>query len=188
VRNERRLDELDRAIIAELRVDGRISNIELGRRIGLTPAPCLRRVRRLEELGVIRSYRADIDPEAEGRGMEVMVFAEISQMTQAAIEEFESAVVQFDEILEARRMFGTPDYLLTVTVADHHAYEAFVTTKLSTVPPHHPGCLPPDHEEPQNMTEWAQQCAPPAVGAPSRIRTCDTRFRNAAGSHCQDHH
>jgi DNA-binding Lrp family transcriptional regulator len=66
--------------------------------------------------------------------MEVMVFAEISQMTQAAIEEFESAVVQFDEILEARRMFGTPDYLLRVTVPDHHAYEAFVTTKLSTVP------------------------------------------------------
>jgi DNA-binding Lrp family transcriptional regulator len=134
VRNEQRIDELDRAIIAELRVYARISNIELGRRVGLTPAPCLRRVRRLEELGVIRGYRADIDPEAEGRGMEVMVFAEISQMTQAAIEEFESAVVQFDEILEARRMFGTPDYLLRVTVRDHHAYEAFVTTKLSTVP------------------------------------------------------
>jgi DNA-binding Lrp family transcriptional regulator len=134
VRNDQRIDELDRAIIAELRLDARISNIELGRRIGLTPAPCLRRVRRLEVLGVIRGYRADIDPEAEGRGMEVMVFAEISQMTQAAIEEFESAVVEFDEILEARRMFGTPDYLLRVTVRDHHAYEAFVTTKLSTVP------------------------------------------------------
>ena len=56
------------------------------------------------------------------------------KMTQNAIEQFESVVVQFDEILEARRMFGTPDYLLRVTVSDHHAYEAFVTTKLSTVP------------------------------------------------------
>jgi DNA-binding Lrp family transcriptional regulator len=134
VRNEYWIDDIDRAIIAELRVDGRISNIELGRRVGLTPAPCLRRVRRLEGLGVIRGYRADVDPEAEGRGMEVIVFVDISQMTQKAIEEFESGVVQFDEILEARRMFGTPDYLLRVTVSDHHAYEAFVTTKLSTVP------------------------------------------------------
>jgi DNA-binding Lrp family transcriptional regulator len=134
MRNEQRIDDLDRAIIAELRVGGRISNIELGRRVGLTPAPCLRRVRRLEELGVIRGYRADIDPEAEGRGMEIIAFVDISQMTQAAIEEFESGVVQFDEILEARRMFGSPDYLLRVTVPDHHAYEAFITTKLSTVP------------------------------------------------------
>jgi DNA-binding Lrp family transcriptional regulator len=134
MRNDQRIDDLDRAIIDELRRDARLSNIELGRRVGLTPAPCLRRVRRLEQLGVIRGYRADIDPDAEGRGMEVIVGVEISQMTQASIEAFESAVVEFDEVVEARRMFGTPDYLLTVAVADHRAYEAFVTNKLSTLP------------------------------------------------------
>jgi DNA-binding Lrp family transcriptional regulator len=66
--------------------------------------------------------------------MEVIVAVEITQMTQATVTAFETAVIQFDEVIEARRMFGSPDYLLTVTVADHRAYEAFVTTKLSTLP------------------------------------------------------
>jgi DNA-binding Lrp family transcriptional regulator len=95
--------------------------------------------------------------------MEVMVFAEISQMTQAAIEEFESAVVQFDEILEARRMFGTPDYLLRVTVPQSPRVRSVRDDKAEHCAPYHPGGLPPNHEGSQ---AWL-------IGASSRIRTCD---------------
>ena len=66
------LDAIDREILFQLRRDGRLTNVELAKRVGLTPPPCLRRVKRLEDLGVIRGYRAMIDPEAEGRGMEVL--------------------------------------------------------------------------------------------------------------------
>lgn len=142
----------------------RVSNIEMGRRVGLTPAPCLRRVRRLEELGVVRGYRADIDPEAEGRGMEVIAFVEISQMSRAAIDAFESAVVQLDEIIQARRMFGTPDYLLTVTVPDHHAYEGFVTNKLSTVP--HMARVA-SHQTMKNLKTLTERRSPAPLATPT---------------------
>jgi DNA-binding Lrp family transcriptional regulator len=129
-----RLDAIDRAILFQLRRDGRMSNVELARRVGLTPPPCLRRVKRLEEEGIIQGYRAVIDPAAQGRGMEVIVSVEINLTNFETLQSFEEAVASFDEVLEARRVFGTPDYFLRVAVADHNEYERFQTNKLIGLP------------------------------------------------------
>ncbi|MGV9862936.1 Lrp/AsnC family transcriptional regulator [Rhodococcus koreensis] len=134
MRIPRRLDAIDRSILHELSIDGRLTNLELAKRVGLTSAPCLRRVKRLEEEGVIRSYHARIDPEAADRGFEVFVSVEVSATDTNTLEEFEATVTAFDEVVEVRRLFGRPDYFLRVLVADHGSYAVFCTTKL--------GCLP----------------------------------------------
>ncbi len=128
------LDAVDREILFHLRRDGRLTNVELAKRVGLTPPPCLRRVKRLEETGVITGYRAVINPEAVGRGLEVLVAVEIYAQDRKSFEEFESTMASYDEVIEFRRMYGRPDYFLRVAVADHAAYEAFLTRKLSGLP------------------------------------------------------
>lgn len=132
--NEVRLDALDREILFHLRQDGRLTNVELAKRVGLTPPPCLRRVKRLEEAGVIAGYRAVIDPEALGQGLEVLVDVEVSATDRRTFEDFENTVASYEEVIEFRRMYGRPDYFLRVAVADHAAYEAFLTGKLSGLP------------------------------------------------------
>ncbi|MEU3019491.1 Lrp/AsnC family transcriptional regulator [Nocardiopsis sp. NPDC007018] len=128
--NEHTLDEVDREILFQLRQDGRLSNVELARRVGLTPPPCLRRVKRLEESGVITGYRAVVDSEQLGRGLEVLLDVEIYAQDSATVQEFEETVAAYEEIVEFRRMYGRPDYFLRVRVADHVAYEAFLTSRL----------------------------------------------------------
>lgn len=125
------LDALDREILFHLRQDGRLTNVELAKRVGLTPPPCLRRVKRLEEAGVITGYRAAIDPESMGRGLEVLIDVEIYANDRKTVEEFETTVASFEEVIEFRRMYGRPDYFIRVAVADHAAYESFLTGKLS---------------------------------------------------------
>ena len=124
VRNAKPLDRIDRDILFHLERDGRLSNVELARRVGLTPPPCLRRVKRLEDEGVITGYRAVLDPAAVGRGFEVVVSVEIRMTDRDTLLDFEAAVAAFDEVVEFRRCFGTPDYFLRVLVADPAAYEA----------------------------------------------------------------
>jgi len=107
----------------QLERDGRLSNVELARRVGLTPPPRLRRVKRLEEAGVISGYRATVDPVATGRSFEVIVSVAINVTELDTLRDFEETVAGFDEVVELRRMFGRPDYFLRVLVADHAAYE-----------------------------------------------------------------
>ncbi|QQM45494.1 Lrp/AsnC family transcriptional regulator [Streptomyces liliifuscus] len=132
--NEVSLDATDREILFHMRQDGRLANVELAKRVGLTPPPCLRRVKRLEEAGVIAGYRAVIDPAAMGRGLEVLVDVEISAQDRRSFEEFETTVSSYEEVIEFRRMYGRPDYFIRVAVADHAAYETFLTSKLSGLP------------------------------------------------------
>ncbi|MCL8012011.1 Lrp/AsnC family transcriptional regulator [Streptomyces sp. AS02] len=117
-----------------LRQDGRLTNVELAKRVGLTPPPCLRRVKRLEEAGVIAGYRAVIDAEAVGRGLEVLIDVEVSATDRKTFLDFEDTVASYEEVTEFRRMFGRPDYFIRVAVADHAAYEAFLTGKLTGIP------------------------------------------------------
>jgi DNA-binding Lrp family transcriptional regulator len=124
------VDATDRAIIDVLRRDARLSNVELADRIGLTPAPCLRRVRRLEDDGVITGYRAEIDPAVDGRGFEVLVNVDLVAKDRDTFLAFEAEVAQFDEVVEMRRMFGLPDYFVRVATRDLAAYEAFVVDRL----------------------------------------------------------
>ncbi|MFF6953124.1 Lrp/AsnC family transcriptional regulator [Streptomyces iakyrus] len=132
--NESALDALDREILFHLRRDGRLSNVDLAKRVGLTPPPCLRRVKRLEETGVISGYRAVVDPVALGRGLEVLIDVEIYAQDRGTVEEFETTVASYEEVVEFRRMYGRPDYFLRVAVADHAAYEAFLMNRLSGLP------------------------------------------------------
>jgi Lrp/AsnC family leucine-responsive transcriptional regulator len=129
------VDQLDRAILSELQLDGRVPNTELAERVGLTPSPCLRRVRNLEDSGVITGYRAVIDPAAVNRGFQVLVHLTMEiKDREAMMEAFEARVAQIDEVIECRRMFGDPDYLLWVAVADLEAYEEVYMTKLVGLP------------------------------------------------------
>jgi DNA-binding Lrp family transcriptional regulator len=128
------LDGIDREILFQLRLDGRLTNVELAKRVGLTPPPCLRRVKRLEELGVIRGYRAVIDPEASGRALEVLVDVEIAANDLKSFADFEESLAAFDEVVELHRLFGRPDYYVRVAVANHEAYEVFLTSRLAPLP------------------------------------------------------
>ena len=128
------MDALDRAILRHLQADGRLTNVELAERIRLSPSQCLRRVRSLERAGVIRGYHAEIDPAAVGRGFEVTVHIELHQKDRATVEEFESRIARMDAVVECRRMFGVPDYIVRVAVADAVAYEAFYMNELAELP------------------------------------------------------
>jgi DNA-binding Lrp family transcriptional regulator len=129
------VDQVDRAILYELQADGRLANTELAERVGLTPSPCLRRVRNLEDSGVIAGYRAVIDPAAVDRGFQVLVHLTMEvKDREAMMKAFEARVAEIDEVVECRRMFGDPDYLLWVAVADLEAYEEVYMTKLVGLP------------------------------------------------------
>ena len=132
--NHLKLDAVDRNILFHLRRDGRLSNVELAKRVGLTPPPCLRRLKRLEDTGVITGYQAIIDPAATGRGLEVLIDVEIHAQDLSTVQDFETTVTSYDEVIEFRRMFGRPDYFIRVAVADHAAYEAFLSGKLIGLP------------------------------------------------------
>ena len=128
------MNRLDRAILRQLQADGRLTNVELAERVQLSPSPCLRRVRGLERAGVIRGYHADIDPAAVDRGFEVTVHVELALKDRATVEAFEAGIAAFDEVVECRRMFGLPDYIVRVAVADLEAYETFYMSKLAELP------------------------------------------------------
>jgi DNA-binding Lrp family transcriptional regulator len=124
------MDSLDLAIIDQLEQDGRLTNQELAARVGLTPAPCLRRVRRLEADGVITGYAATVDPAALGRAFEVIIHADLVAKDLATVEAFESRLTAMPEVAELRRMFGLPDYFIRVQVTDSAAFERWLTTQL----------------------------------------------------------
>ncbi|GAA3012903.1 Lrp/AsnC family transcriptional regulator [Streptosporangium longisporum] len=132
--NEITLDAIDRDILFHLRQDGRLTNVELARRVGLTPPPCLRRVRRLEEAGVITGYRAVVDHQVLGAGLEVIVSIEVSVSDLKTLEGLERTIAAYEEVVEFRRLFATPDYHLRVLVADYAAYERFQTEKIIGIP------------------------------------------------------
>ena len=114
--------------------DGRLSNVELASRVGLTPPPCLRRVERLAAEGVIVGYPAVIDPRAAGPSFEVIVAVDIAANDRRTVEEVEAGVVAFDEVITVRRLFGKPDHFVHVAVADAEAFEVFQMRKLIGLP------------------------------------------------------
>jgi Lrp/AsnC family transcriptional regulator, leucine-responsive regulatory protein len=128
------MDEVDRSILAVLERHGRISNAELAAKVGLSPSPCLRRVRRLEETGVIRGYRALIDPAAVGRSLRIFVGVRLMRHARADVVAFERAVLQLREVVYSHHVTGNYDYLLQVEVADLAAYEDFHANRLASLP------------------------------------------------------
>jgi Lrp/AsnC family transcriptional regulator, leucine-responsive regulatory protein len=128
------MDKIDREILRHLQENGRISNLDLARTVGLSPTPTLRRVRQLERSGAIRGYRAIIDPEAVQRSFQVLVWVDLVQGTREIIEAFESTLLDIPDVIEAQRLFGEPDYLLRVAVRDSAEYEHLYTNRLAALP------------------------------------------------------
>ena len=128
------MDAIDRKILAELQAEGRLTVTELAERVALTPAPCHRRLRELERTGAIRGYRAVIDPAAIGLGFEVLVQVTMEREDAATITRFENALADIQEVYQAERLFGDPDYLVRVATADLNAYQALRDDKLATLP------------------------------------------------------
>lgn len=114
--------------------EGRLANTELADLVGLSPSPCLRRVRQLESSGVITGYHAAVDPASVGWGFRVLLHVEMAVQDQATLEAFEASVVELDEVQHCVRLFGHPDYLLWVAVPDIDAYERLYITRLTGLP------------------------------------------------------
>lgn len=128
------LDEIDRRILCVLQERARTANVDLAREVGLSPSPCLRRVRELEETGVIRRFVALLDPGGVGLGVSVFVSVRLERQAENALERFESAVLARPEVMECYLMTGDADYLLRVVVRDVPAYEQFLVQHLTRVP------------------------------------------------------
>jgi DNA-binding Lrp family transcriptional regulator len=125
------VDTIDLRILDELRADGRLSNLELAERIGLSPSPCLQRVKRLVEQGVIRRFAAIIDPDSVGRGLSVTIFADLISNAPTSVERFEQLALAMDGVVDVRRMFGRPDYIITVETRDLASYEQLYQNELA---------------------------------------------------------
>jgi Lrp/AsnC family leucine-responsive transcriptional regulator len=128
------LDRIDKKILVELQKNGRISNVELSKLVGLSPTPCLERVRRLEKSGVIASYQAILDAEAVGASMLVFVEITLEKTAQDVFSEFSKAVVNFDEIIECHLVSGSFDYLLKTRVKNMASYRKLLGDTLLKLP------------------------------------------------------
>ena len=134
MRGPKKLDRIDRHILQLLQADGRMTNIALARRIGISPPPCLRRVRALEAAGLIRGYHADLAPEA--LGFAVTIFAQIGLASQAEtdLKAFETLVLSWPEVREAHMLAGETDFLLKIVAPDWDSYQRFLSVKLTAAP------------------------------------------------------
>ena len=128
------LDSIDIKILSELQNDGSLSNIELARRIHLSPSPCLARVRALEAAGVIDRYVALTNAKALGLGLNVFINISLKSQSKESLGYFEQRISEHDEVMECYLMTGDSDYLIRVAVADIAALEKFILEQLTSIP------------------------------------------------------
>jgi len=128
------IDATDQKILALLQEDARISNVDLAKAVGLSPSPCLSRVRALEEAGFIRRYVTLLDPQRVGLTVSVFIQVTLEKQIEPALEHFERAIRARPEVMECYLMTGEADYLLRVVVPDLPALEHFILNFLSRVP------------------------------------------------------
>lgn len=128
------MDAIDGRILAELQADSRLTNVELAGRVGLSPSPCLARVRALEKAGVIRRYVALVEPAALGLGVHVFIQVTLERQVDRNLAEFERRMAQFPQVMECYLMTGDSDYLLRVLVRDMAALQDFIVDELTRIP------------------------------------------------------
>ena len=128
------MDEIDRKILSELQRDARLTITELAERVRLSLSPAHRRLRELERSGVIRAYRAHLNPEAVGLTFEALVFVTMREGGRDSLTAFEGAVVDIPNVLHAQRLFGDPDYVLRVITRDLEAFQVLYDEHLSALP------------------------------------------------------
>jgi Lrp/AsnC family leucine-responsive transcriptional regulator len=129
-----RLDRIDRRILEQLQGDGRLSNQELAERVALSPSPCLRRVRGLEQAGIIRGYAALLDPLQVGLGLLAFVTVKLEKRGKMPVDQFTRAVQSWPEVIACFSMTGDMDYLMRVQVEDLEHYSRFIMEKLLKQP------------------------------------------------------
>jgi DNA-binding Lrp family transcriptional regulator len=128
-----KLDTTDLRILAELQTNGALSNVELARRVHLSPSPCLARVKALEHNGVIDRYVALANAAALGLGLNVFISISLKEQSKAALAEFEQSIAEHDEVMECYLMTGDSDYLMRVALPDIAALEKFILEQLTPI-------------------------------------------------------
>ena len=128
------LDAIDQRIVGELQDNARLTNVELAARVGLSPSPCLARVRALEQSGVINRYVTLLDPAKLGLNVSMFNQVSLEKQIEPALEMFQAAINSFPEVMECYLMTGDSDYLLRVIVPDMQALEKFIVGRLSKTP------------------------------------------------------
>ena len=126
-----RLDEIDRHILSELQADGRMTNVELARRVGISAPPCLRRVRALEEAGLIRGYHADIDPRALGFEVGVFAMVRLHSQSERDLTAFENRARAWPLVRECHMLNGEIDFILKCVAPDLSTFQRFLTEELT---------------------------------------------------------
>ena len=126
-----KLDPIDRRILAELQGDGRMTNVELARRVGISAPPCLRRVRTLEEHGYIRGYHADIDPKPLGFEVQVFAMVGLARQAEADLSAFEARCRDWPLVRECHMLNGEVDFVLKCVAPDLPSFQAFLTGELT---------------------------------------------------------
>jgi DNA-binding Lrp family transcriptional regulator len=129
-----KLDKIDRKILKELQADGRITNVELAKHVGISAPPCLRRVRSLEDAGLIKGYNARIDPQAMGYGLTVFVQVRLTSQAEADLRAFEDICKTWPLVRECHMLSGEVDFLLRVVARDWDSYQRFLTENLTSAP------------------------------------------------------
>jgi Lrp/AsnC family leucine-responsive transcriptional regulator len=127
------LDTIDRRILAALREDGRLSNAELARRVGLSASPCWNRVRALEERGIITGYSANLDYDALGLKLTMLVQVTLEKHGDGTMDNFAAAISHIPEVTEAAMVAGDFDFLLKVITADTQSYQRFLHDRLHRI-------------------------------------------------------
>jgi Lrp/AsnC family leucine-responsive transcriptional regulator len=128
------LDAIDRRILARLQENARIPNVELAEAVGLSPSPCSRRVKSLEDAGIIQCYAALIDPAAAGLPVSVFISVTLDRQSENKLEVFEKRIASLPEVMECYLMTGDADYLLRVVVPDLETYKRFLMDHLTRIP------------------------------------------------------
>ena len=129
-----KLDKIDQRILHDLQENGRISNVELARRAGISAPPCLRRVRALERAGYLRGYHAELEPKALGFNVTVFALVGLASQAETDLQAFEALVAGWPEVRECYMLAGETDFLLKVVAEDWDSYERFLTTRLTPAP------------------------------------------------------
>lgn len=129
-----RLDKIDRKILKTLQENGRITNVELARNVGISAPPCLRRVRALEQAGYIKDYHANINPSYMGYGVTVFALVKLSSQAEHDLVAFEKMVNDMPMVRECYMLAGDVDFFLKIVAKDWDAYQDFLTHSLTTAP------------------------------------------------------
>ncbi|MBH69484.1 MAG: ArsR family transcriptional regulator [Rhodospirillaceae bacterium] len=129
-----KLDRIDKRILRDLQRDGRMTNVELAERAGISAPPCLRRVRALERDGFIRGYHADLNPEKLGFSVIIFAFVGLSSQAENDLVAFEKMIEGWDEVRECHMLSGETDFLLKIVSQDWDTFQRFLTTKLTPAP------------------------------------------------------